>query len=902
MQAFRDSIAEDEVPEPTSYTAPESPQVPGAFRETPLDGPSHRAAAPIGRAQRAAYRNPSSPSRIPRLISFTSHPSSSVSVPHIPIRAVSPTTVAQSEEEVEELVQDNLPEPSVHTRPATPPIIPNPVAPLVVVSQPPVTQPINHLAQPSVRAMAAIPMPKRTDKNRPTFDDKEPRALPRYFEDLEDWLASAQIVADEEKKRYAVRYVSIETEDVWRALPNFPANHSYDDWKAEVIALYPGADTSRRYTRPEYEDLVRRWRARGITTIGDWSEFYREASAMSSWLIARNKLSQGERDREAMNVFAPALRERVLARLQIKLPDTHPEDGYQFADIKTAVEHILYGTSSKPSAGAQSVATTAANPSIQSATAPAVKFEDSQLLDLLRAAVAGGAQAAPSTSYSAPRPPQNNSGCHYCGDVGHRITDCPRVAEDTQAGLVKRSAEGKVVLPAGAQVSRQVPGNNMRERIMRWHQDNPGQIAKGTMSYSVASSPSSAPPTSTSTVSSMLYEISRPANTPSATFAYMEEVPDEEHERQVRDLERQLFALRARGPIRRSPRNHDGSNRTADLSRAPPIAPAPPAPTLPRDTTPEVTSVPTAPVPTDTPAGAPEHPFAAARDATYAPPVERNVGALPSKPKEAREPAYRNVAPIENPATADKVLTQLLKTPSIQLTVEEVFAVSPIIRDKLRAQLTPKRVATETAQFLHNIAPTNPVLPSPEELLQLCNQGKAPRGVLRIPDPYEAYLARLGPGDTPIPLTVARESHSLRSIHSLVGEQGDVECVIDPGSQIVSMSEATCHALGLHYDPSIILNMQSANGTVDSSLGLARNVPFRIGDIVIYLQVHVIREAAYDILLGRPFDVLTASVIRNYHNEDQTITLHCPNSGATATVPTFARGSARFRMPHPAGF
>ena len=54
--------------------------------------------------------------------------------------------------------------------------------------------------------------------------------------------------------------------------------------------------------------------------------------------------------------------------------------------------------------------------------------------------------------------------------------------------------------------------------------------------------------------------------------------------------------------------------------------------------------------------------------------------------------------------------------------------------------------------------------------------------------------------------------------------------------------------LALIYDPSIILNMQSANGEVDKSLGLARNVAMRIRNITLYVQIHIIRSPAYDIL------------------------------------------------------
>jgi hypothetical protein len=123
----------------------------------------------------------------------------------------------------------------------------------------------------------------------------------------------------------------------------------------------------------------------------------------------------------------------------------------------------------------------------------------------------------------------------------------------------------------------------------------------------------------------------------------------------------------------------------------------------------------------------------------------------------------------------------------------------------------------------------------------------------------------------------------------LVDNQLKVEAILDPGCQIIAMSEDVCHELSLAYDPSIVLHMQSANGTVDPSLGLTRNVPFLIGSLTFYMQVHVIREPAYDILLGRPFDVLTASVVRNFRNKDQTIMVHDPNTGRVATIPTIPR-------------
>src|SRR5271155_2653397 len=170
-----------------------------------------------------------------------------------------------------------------------------------------------------------------------------------------------------------------------------------------------------------------------------------------------------------------------------------------------------------------------------------------------------------------------------------------------------------------------------------------------------------------------------------------------------------------------------------------------------------------------------------------------------------------------------------------------------------------------------------------------------PEGSIVISDPIESYVRSLRPNEAPDPdkLTVAKESSAVRSIFSLVDCSQKKECILDPGCQIIAMSEDTCHDLGLAYDPRIRLNMQSANGNYDMSLGLARNVPFHIASIALYMQVHVIRSPAYDILLGLPFDILTESVVRNFANEDQTITINDPNTGKKVTIPTLPKSSIR---------
>src|SRR6266704_1498221 len=128
----------------------------------------------------------------------------------------------------------------------------------------------------------------------------------------------------------------------------------------------------------------------------------------------------------------------------------------------------------------------------------------------------------------------------------------------------------------------------------------------------------------------------------------------------------------------------------------------------------------------------------------------------------------------------------------------------------------------------------------------------------------------------------------------LIENKEEIECVVDPGSMIVAMSDSVSHKLGIAYNPGFKIEMQSVNGKVEETYGLARNIPFTIKDITLFFQVHVVQSPTYDILLGRPFDVLTESGIKNFKNEDQIITITDLNTSHVLTVPTNWRGRPKY--------
>ena len=257
---------------------------------------------------------------------------------------------------------------------------------------------------------------------------------------------------------------------------------------------------------------------------------------------------------------------------------------------------------------------------------------------------------------------------------------------------------------------------------------------------------------------------------------------------------------------------------------------------------------------------------------------------------------YHTQAPVQDKKIADDVYACSMTTPCVMLSPQELLSLSPEVCQKVRDSVTPKRITRDSKDVLYTAQNTN--TDAIDDNLPYASStafSDPPPGSIVIADPYKAFFTNLCPRERPAPITVVKESLALRSIHMLIDNQETIKCIIDPGSQIITMSEDYAHQLGLIYDPTIILKMESANGEIDQSLSLAQNVSCNIGDVTLYLQIHIIHEPAYDVLLGRPFDILTESIVKNFANKDQTITIRDPNTGRRIAIPTVPRGPLRHR-------
>jgi len=103
----------------------------------------------------------------------------------------------------------------------------------------------------------------------------------------------------------------------------------------------------------------------------------------------------------------------------------------------------------------------------------------------------------------------------------------------------------------------------------------------------------------------------------------------------------------------------------------------------------------------------------------------------------------------------------------------------------------------------------------------------------------------------------------LRVVPAIVNRVSKEEVLLDSRSQIVSMTKKVTTVNKVAWDPNLSIQMQSANGSFSRTCRLARNVPFTLGEVTVLLQVHIMEEVPYTVLMGWPFDSIIESRIIN---------------------------------------
>ncbi|KAH9030882.1 hypothetical protein EDB85DRAFT_2146395 [Lactarius pseudohatsudake] len=185
-------------------------------------------------------------------------------------------------------------------------------------------------------------LPHRREDSAPVLNLADPCEIWRYFDDLEFLFLKHRISDDQEKKRAAVRYPSIAVERLWKTARAFgDAARSYEDFKAEIIALYPEAIASQEHTLAELDGLVAHRAHTAICSEAELGEYYRTFLLVSRFLITKGRISVQMQARHLLASFESRLATTVRARLVRKFPDQFPDDPYKTESIYDAALYTL---------------------------------------------------------------------------------------------------------------------------------------------------------------------------------------------------------------------------------------------------------------------------------------------------------------------------------------------------------------------------------------------------------------------------------------------------------------------------------------------------------------------------------------------------------------------------------
>ena len=106
--------------------------------------------------------------------------------------------------------------------------------------------------------------------------------------------------------------------------------------------------------------------------------------------------------------------------------------------------------------------------------------------------------------------------------------------------------------------------------------------------------------------------------------------------------------------------------------------------------------------------------------------------------------------------------------------------------------------------------------------------------------------------------------------------------------------------LSLRQDCGTIV--ESANNTRSRTLGLIEGAAFTLSSLTIYVNVQVVEDAPFLVLLGRPFFAFLACVTKDFPDGNQHIEIRDPKTGNRVTLPTRERRRESTAPPQPSGF
>ena len=739
-------------------------------------------------------------------------------------------------------------------------------------------------------------MPVRGHHTAPKFNGK-PEGLHRFFSEVE-YLANRAAVEGRDLIRATIGYLDDSDWEIWRSSGDAADGNDWEAFKTCIGKLYPGSDNERRWRPSDLTRIAMLQSQTPMLTKDDLGVYHRKFLVPANWLLAKNSVSNQDVGRDYLSGFDPVTRQKIKDRLAMVHMQHHPDDPYTITEIYTEASFILGSATpaslTGPTAPASASPTTPEPVKTESADIRALQSMMQQLMTMQQAqpqypppppqypynptsyypyptaptAQTYAYQPVPPTQpnypYPAPfqpgptpQPPQSQQPraipppqsseqrpprkCYFCNSLYHTMGTCPDAVRYERNGWIGRNEEGKwIVLPSRDTINRSFPGDSFKEQVDNWMRANNRSQERDAPPHQTVppvTAPSGVASTNMVEISTFHYAEADE----SENRAFIEELPSpfdlEEEEKE------EIFLQVLMQKMPEVAKKYVTSQKKKDVRFTDPVVTTPSAPA-------RTPTEPVLPPPTSVP-----FPSTSSRS-QLAEAIETG--------RTTYRPNYRVQSNIENPKAASDVLERALDA-TLTITQRELLAISYDARKGLRDLISSKRVSAETSFASVNMASC---YGDDDEVVEVL--------LSTARDPKKECV-------------VASPTQSLRIIRPIFNDQYEVECILDTGSQIIAMRRDVFDSLGLMIDIDKFITMESANLSSNQTIGLAHNVKITLGPIDLYLQVQIVNDAPYEVLMGRPFFCLTSAVTRDYPDGRQDLTIHDPNSGRRFLIPTFKR-------------
>ena len=187
------------------------------------------------------------------------------------------------------------------------------------------------------------------EDSTPQFDPADPSVIEHYFDDLKFLFIWHSISDHQEKKCAAVNYPCVVTEWLWKTAQTFSDPvRSYEDFKAEIIALYPEVTAAHEYTCRQFNQLVSDSACSPICSKAELGQYFHKFLLVSQFLISKGQLGTPEQSRTLMASFRPSLSIAICSQLERQFPDHFYDNPYNVDMIYNATQLVLVWQQAMP--------------------------------------------------------------------------------------------------------------------------------------------------------------------------------------------------------------------------------------------------------------------------------------------------------------------------------------------------------------------------------------------------------------------------------------------------------------------------------------------------------------------------------------------------------------------------